>query len=260
MSHLLQPEGLVGRKSAEFKRLVDALPYGGFTGAIILAEVGDEAAADLACAQLVSSASKCGAIVLGFDTETRPVFKRGQPQNPICLVQLASGSVAGLFRLYPGLPLPKALRLLLEDDSVLKVGQDALKETVQMAALWEMMPRGILDAHHFVAAAGSRCGGVAGMGAAFLGLRIAKSQSTTNWEAPQLSEAQMRYAATDAWVCREAYRCSEAARLERCYADRPQLFLSREVRELNAVKATLYELVRQVEASCKASSKRHTCL
>ena len=43
------------------------------------------------------------------------------------------------------------------------------------------------------------------MTAIILGFRISKTQQLSNWEAENLSEAQSRYAATDAWVCREMY-------------------------------------------------------
>lgn len=37
----------------------------------------------------------------------------------------------------------------------------------------------------------------------FLGCRISKSQQTSNWEQDPLTHAQVLYAATDAWICRE---------------------------------------------------------
>ena len=43
------------------------------------------------------------------------------------------------------------------------------------------------------------------MAAIILGVRISKTQQLSNWEAEHLSEAQKKYAATDAWVCREMY-------------------------------------------------------
>ena len=63
--------------------------------------------------------------VLGFDTETRPTFRKGARPNPTCLVQLATKTRAYLFRLERGKPLPSPLRTLLEDASVQKVGIDA---------------------------------------------------------------------------------------------------------------------------------------
>ena len=43
------------------------------------------------------------------------------------------------------------------------------------------------------------------LAANILGIRISKTQQLSNWEADKLSEAQRKYAATDAWVCREMY-------------------------------------------------------
>jgi len=44
------------------------------------------------------------------------------------------------------------------------------------------------------------------MAAIILGVRISKTQQLSNWEAETLSESQCKYAATDAWVCREMYK------------------------------------------------------
>ena len=43
------------------------------------------------------------------------------------------------------------------------------------------------------------------MAAIILGVKISKTQQLSNWEAHQLTEPQQRYAATDAWICREMY-------------------------------------------------------
>ena len=48
------------------------------------------------------------------------------------------------------------------------------------------------------------------LAAIFLGFRIPKGARTSNWAAPRLTEAQVAYAATDAWVCREIYLRMEA--------------------------------------------------
>ena len=40
-----------------------------------------------------------------------------------------------------------------------------------------------------------------------LGGKISKSQQLSNWEAETLTDAQMKYAATDAWACVQIYNC-----------------------------------------------------
>ena len=45
--------------------------------------------------------------------------------------------------------------------------------------------------------------GVRNLAGMLLGFRIPKGTKTSNWAAPQLSAAQIAYAATDAWACRE---------------------------------------------------------
>ena len=57
--------------------------------------------------------------------------------------------------------------------------------------------------------AGLKQTGVRNLAGIALGFRIPKSASTSNWAAPRLSPAQIAYAATDAWVCRELFLCFE---------------------------------------------------
>ena len=47
--------------------------------------------------------------------------------------------------------------------------------------------------------------GVRNLAGIFLGARIPKGVTTTNWAARRLTPKQITYAATDAWVCRELY-------------------------------------------------------
>ena len=169
-------------------------------------------------------------MALGFDTETRPVFQKGQPQNPICLVQLATDELACLFRLARGVPLLPALADLLADASVLKVGVDAPKELDALAMRdadggGGHVARGGVELRGAVAWEGSLVVGVKGCAAAFVGVSVSKKMQTSNWEAPQLSGPQQRYAATDAWVCFRAYRaCHDADELAARRAALPELF------------------------------------
>ena len=66
-------------------------------------------------------------------------------------------------------------------------------------------PDGFLDLQKIVWEYGIKDKAVKKMAANILGIRISKTQQLSNWEAEKLSEAQQKYAATDAWVCREMY-------------------------------------------------------
>ena len=184
------------------KAAINALPVGGFTGRI---EVVESAAAAPACAALHAGAVLGDRRVLGFDTESRPSFRRGE-HHPISLVQLATADLACLFRIDPEHGPSAALRELLECGDVVKVGQGPADEVRELREHWGVTACRVADLIPVARAAGCAPLSLRGLAAAYLGIRITKGAQTSNWAAPSLSERQQRYAATDAWVCREIYR------------------------------------------------------
>ncbi len=184
------------------KQAINALPLGGFPGRIRVVGFDDAAGA---CAALRRSAYRAGRPVLGFDTESRPAFSRGE-RYPIALVQLATAEIAGLFRLAPGRGVPPPLVELLESREVIKVGQGPADELKELQERWGVQVRSVIDLVPIASAAGCRPLSLRGLAASYLGIRIAKGAQTSNWAAAQLSARQQRYAATDAWACREIYR------------------------------------------------------
>jgi ribonuclease D len=180
-----------------------------------------------ACAELRRTGALNGRLVLGFDTESRPSFRKGQ-QNPICLVQLATPSIAVLFRLARGAPMPQSLRSLLEDRSVTLVGQDIEKEVAELRGTHRLRDGcALLELSRAARAASCLCAGVATYAAALVGIRLAKSKSLqmSNWEAAALTWPQLCYAATDAWVCWVALKTLESEELLRASRhQRPALF------------------------------------
>ena len=141
--------------------------------------------------------------VLGFDTETRPSFKKGKVY-PTSLVQIASLEQAWIIRVnrigYPG-----ALLELLSDDTPLKIGLGLQDDLRRLRADFQFEPRGFLDLQHYVAAFRIEEKGLKKISGIVLNRRISKSQQVSNWDADVLSAAQLRYAATDAWVCLMRY-------------------------------------------------------
>lgn len=145
-----------------------------------------------------------GEEVLGFDTETRPAFKKGR-KNRISLLQLSTRFHAFLFRL-GNLGLPGDLIRLFEDEGVRKVGAAVHDDLIDLKELRPFRPAGFLDLQKYVQAFGIENKAVAKMAGIVLGIRISKSQQLSNWDAEVLTPAQMIYAATDAWVCYRIYR------------------------------------------------------
>ena len=142
--------------------------------------------------------------VLGFDTETRPTFSPDQPSSGTALLQLSSGGKAFLFRLKK-CGLPRTLAAVLASPKVLKVGAATLDDVRGLQRITKFNPKGFIDLQNMVWEYGIRDKSVKKMAAIILGVKISKAQQLSNWEAEHLSEGQQRYAATDAWVCREMY-------------------------------------------------------
>ncbi len=142
--------------------------------------------------------------VLGFDTETRPTFTPDQHSNGTALLQLSGGGRAFLFRLKT-LGLPRSLAAILARPGIIKVGAATQDDIKGLQKLTRFSPKGFVDLQSIVWEYGIRDKSVKKMTAIILGVKISKAQQLSNWEAERLSESQQRYAATDAWVCREMY-------------------------------------------------------
>ena len=141
--------------------------------------------------------------ILGFDTETRPSFRRGQ-LHKVALLQVATPDTAFLFRLNR-IGLCDSVVRLLEDRQVLKVGL-SLKDDMHNLQLRRSFPAGtFVELQHEVQQLGVQDMSLQKLYANLLGGRISKGQQLTNWEADVLTEAQQRYAATDAWACIQIY-------------------------------------------------------
>ena len=142
--------------------------------------------------------------ILGFDTESRPVFSPGQRNNGVALLQLSGPNRAYLFRLQT-LGMRNSLCSILSTDKIIKVGAACLDDVRGLQRLHGFKAAGFVDLQKIAWEWGIRDKSVKKLAANILGCRISKAQQLSNWEAPTLPEAQCRYASTDAWVCREMY-------------------------------------------------------
>jgi len=145
-----------------------------------------------------------GEELLGFDTETKPTFKKGR-KNKVSLIQLSSGTLACLFRINK-MGLPDELAELLADPAVIKAGVAVHDDIRFLKGVKKFEPSGFIDLQIFVKDFGIQSSGLKKLVAIILGFRISKRQQVTDWEAEQLTEAQQIYAATDAWVCHQIYK------------------------------------------------------
>jgi len=141
--------------------------------------------------------------LLGFDTETKPIFKKGG-KNSVSLIQLSTGNLACLFRINK-IGFPEELIKLLSDPSIIKAGVAVHDDIRFLRGVKKFSPGGFVDLQSFVRDFGIQSSGLKKLAAIVLGFKISKRQQVTDWEAEQLTEPQQVYAATDAWVCYQIY-------------------------------------------------------
>lgn len=141
--------------------------------------------------------------VVGFDTETRPAFTKGESHLP-CLVQAATASAVYLFQLRR-LDVSEVLVELLADPRVVKVGVALAHDLRALRLVFPFEEKNVVDLGIVARRRSLGQTGVRNLAGIFLGFRIPKGNSTSNWAAAQLSAQQITYAATDAWACRELF-------------------------------------------------------
>lgn len=141
--------------------------------------------------------------VLGFDIESKPCFSKGE-KNPPALLQLAGSESVYIFRLID-LLLPESICSLLANPNIVKSGVALHDDLKDLKGLREFTPDGFVDLGVAARRAGLQHHGLKGLAAVMMGFRISKSAQRSNWASEHLSEKQIVYAATDAWLSRELF-------------------------------------------------------
>lgn len=176
---------------------LEQLEYASFPGKI---QVIDSVGADFNRAIAYLRSQK----IIGFDTETRPCFAQNQTRYGVALLQLSGPEKAYLFRINK-IGMHRRLCTILANPKILKIGAAVHDDIRGLQKHRDFVAAGFVDLQKIVWEWGIRDKAVKKMAAIILGYRISKTQQLSNWEADVLSESQCRYAATDAWVCREMY-------------------------------------------------------
>lgn len=177
------------------KEAISELPIEEFTGRIIV--IDTLGAAEKAVAYL----SEFPAV--GFDTETRPSFRKGQ-YFKISLMQISTDDTCFLFRLNR-IGIPETLKRFLADEKVLKIGLSLRDDFGAMRKRSDIQPDNFLDLQKYVGQFGIEDMSLQKIYAILFKKKISKGQRLSNWEADVLNEAQKKYAALDAWACLKIY-------------------------------------------------------
>jgi len=140
---------------------------------------------------------------VGFDTETKPNFRKGE-SNRVSLVQIALSEEVFLVRInHTG--ITNMLADFFESPDILKIGVALRDDIKDLQDIRRFKPAGFMELNQIVKDIGIESNGLRKLTAIILGFRISKNAQTSNWENPTLTERQRQYAATDAWVCYEMY-------------------------------------------------------
>jgi len=170
---------------------VNSLPLIHFKGRIVV--VDTEEAQEKAVEELQRHE------VLGFDTETKPTFRKGQVRK-VAILQLATKEKAWLFRLFKT-PVGDKLNELLENEEIKKIGVAIDDDLKGLDDLRMFDPGGFIALEKKVKEVGILSNGLRKLSGIILNKRISKGAQVSNWEAEELNEKQKIYAATDAWIC-----------------------------------------------------------
>jgi len=179
------------------KEEISELPVEMFSGQIIVIdkiEAIKDALSDLSTFQYV-----------GFDTETRPNFSKKQ-HHKVSLIQLSTNDVCYLFRLNKLGGIPTPLIDFFKDKNITKIGLSLLDDFHAIRKLTDFEPANFVDLQKFVPVFGIEDASLQKIYAILFGKKISKKSRLTNWETDELTEAQQRYAALDAWACLRIYQ------------------------------------------------------
>jgi ribonuclease D len=174
---------------------LNELPLGAFEGRVEVISHQEEVARVF---QEITRHNK-----VGFDTETKPVFVKGQ-YNKVALMQIALSEKVFLIRLKATGITPEIVDFL-QNENILKIGVGIRDDIKALQYLKRFQPAGFVELTTITKQATLEVESVKKLTGLVLGFRISKSAQTSNWEAEHLDTKQISYAATDAWVCLGIY-------------------------------------------------------
>ncbi|MBT8046029.1 MAG: 3'-5' exonuclease domain-containing protein 2 [Pontiella sp.] len=185
------------------KAEINELPMRAYEGPIHLCNTAEEAEA--AAKKLLKES------LLGFDTETRPAFRKGESYDP-SLLQLATEKAVYLFQIQQCGLTPNLLSVLSSPD-IIKAGVAIDRDISELQAVTPFDANGFIELANAAKEARIKNLGLRGLTAILFGFRISKKEQVSNWARKELTESQQTYAATDAWLGRMIYQSFEKSGL-----------------------------------------------
>ena len=177
------------------KEAIHELPQVLFTGRIIV--ITSEKKAEKAVDFLLKQS------ILGVDTETRPVFRKGQSYK-VSLLQVATHDTCFLFRLNI-LGITPSIKRLLENTETKMIGLSWHDDLLALHKRSDFKKGNFIDLQDIIGDLGIKDLSLQKLYANIFRQKISKRQRLTNWNNETLSEKQKQYAATDAWACSQLY-------------------------------------------------------
>lgn len=182
-------------KTSITKTELAVLPAETYTGTITVID-SEESAVNAA-------AILSGSRVIGFDTETKPSFRRGE-RHSVSLLQLSTLTDTFLFRLNV-IGLPKCVSDILENESIVKIGVSIHDDFLNLHKKFRFQPKGFIDLQTYVKQFNIADNSLSRIYGILFDKRISKGQRLSNWEASVLTHHQQEYAALDALACLHIY-------------------------------------------------------
>lgn len=142
--------------------------------------------------------------IVGFDTETKPVFVKGVYHH-VALLQIAIPKKVFLIRINKT-GITADIIAFFENKNLKKLGVGLRDDIVCLKKMASFSPQGFEELNEIVNSINIEANGLRKLVAIILGFRISKNSQVSNWEAEKLADKQKTYAATDAWVCLEMYQ------------------------------------------------------
>ncbi len=154
-----------------------------------------------ACKDIIASSA------IGFDTESEPTFKKGQKNNIVSVIQMATQNTCYIFKM-SDISDYRPIGKILKNTQIKKIGVGLNGDSDRLKNDYDFNTASIVNIDEIFKIFGSKdIMGAKQMVAIVLNQNIPKSKtiSRSNWATEKLSEKQLVYASDDAFSALDVY-------------------------------------------------------